>query len=164
MISKDKLMCICYGICRTLVSESSKLRIIRTFVKANQSWPVYSPHKRPVMRKALPCHDVSWRTLSQCNRWSETTNAETYQSLGRQERTRTDGSKITCGIFGEQIHRTYMFYVWGQHGAHLGPTGPRWAHVGPKNFAILGVLISLRPRQNRNYFAENVFRWICLWK
>ena len=25
---------------------------------------------------------------------------------------------------------------WGQHGAHLGPTGPRWAHVGPINFAI----------------------------
>ena len=25
---------------------------------------------------------------------------------------------------------------WGQHEAHLGPTGPRWAHVGPMNFAI----------------------------
>ena len=25
---------------------------------------------------------------------------------------------------------------WGQHGAHLGPVGPRWAHVGPKNLAI----------------------------
>ena len=25
---------------------------------------------------------------------------------------------------------------WGQHGAHLGPTGPRWPHVDPMNFAI----------------------------
>ena len=26
--------------------------------------------------------------------------------------------------------------VWDQHGAHLGPTGPMWAHVGPMNPAI----------------------------
>ena len=25
---------------------------------------------------------------------------------------------------------------WGQHGAHLGPTGPRWAPCWPVNFAI----------------------------
>ena len=25
---------------------------------------------------------------------------------------------------------------WGQHGAHLGPTGPRWALGGPINLAI----------------------------
>ena len=25
---------------------------------------------------------------------------------------------------------------WGQHWAHLGPTGPRWAHVGQRNLAI----------------------------
>ena len=24
----------------------------------------------------------------------------------------------------------------GQNGAYLEPTGPRWAHVGPMNFAI----------------------------
>ena len=24
---------------------------------------------------------------------------------------------------------------WGQHGAHLGLVGPRWAHVGPMNLA-----------------------------
>ena len=31
---------------------------------------------------------------------------------------------------------------WGQHGAHLGPTGPMWApcgpHVGPMNLSIWG--------------------------
>ena len=25
---------------------------------------------------------------------------------------------------------------WGQHGAHLGPVGPRWPHFGPMNIAI----------------------------
>ena len=29
---------------------------------------------------------------------------------------------------------------WGQHGAHLGPAGPRWPHVGPMNLAISGTL------------------------
>ena len=32
---------------------------------------------------------------------------------------------------------------WGQHGAHLGPVGPRWAHVGPINLAIRAVYITL---------------------
>ena len=27
---------------------------------------------------------------------------------------------------------------WGQHGTHLGPVGPRWAHVSPMNLAIRG--------------------------
>ena len=29
---------------------------------------------------------------------------------------------------------------WGQHGVHLGPTGPRWAHDGPMNFAVWVVM------------------------
>ena len=28
---------------------------------------------------------------------------------------------------------------WDQNGAHLGPTGPRWPHVGPMNFALWGI-------------------------
>ena len=29
-----------------------------------------------------------------------------------------------------------------QHGAHLGPVGPRWAHVGPMNLAIRAVRLN----------------------
>ena len=34
----------------------------------------------------------------------------------------------------EQIHREQSSL--GKHGAHLGPVGPRWPHVGPMNLAI----------------------------
>ena len=31
---------------------------------------------------------------------------------------------------------------WGQHGAHLGPTGPRWAPCWPHEFCYLGPYLS----------------------
>ena len=31
---------------------------------------------------------------------------------------------------------------WGQHGAHLGPVGPRWAYVDPRNLAIGEIYVS----------------------
>ena len=44
---------------------------------------------------------------------------------------------------------------WGQHGAHLGPTGPRWAPCWPHELCYLG------PQWNVWYFAD--FRYI-FWK
>ena len=35
----------------------------------------------------------------------------------------------------QQIHRDSK---WGQHGAHLGPTGPRWAPCWPHELCYLG--------------------------
>ena len=37
---------------------------------------------------------------------------------------------------------------WGQHGAHLGPTGPRWAPCGPREPCYLG-----------SHILVEVFRW-----
>ena len=40
---------------------------------------------------------------------------------------------------------------WGQHGAHLGPTGPRWPQVGPMNFAIwVDIVISIATNNGKN--------------
>ena len=36
----------------------------------------------------------------------------------------------------------FMGPTWGQHGAHLGPTGPRWVPCWPHESCYLGWLIS----------------------
>ena len=36
------------------------------------------------------------------------------------------------------LKRSQIAKFRGQHGAHLGPVGPRWTHVGPMNLAIRG--------------------------
>ena len=55
--------------------------------------------------------------------------------------------------------------LWGHHGAHLGPTGPRRPHVVPANFAIWDVMDSdyvirhwLWLNKNTWYHGENI--WI----
>ena len=37
---------------------------------------------------------------------------------------------------------------WCQHGAHLGPVGPRWTHVGPMNLAI-----RVQPWNHRSFMS-----------
>ena len=65
---------------------------------------------------------------------------------------------------------------WGQHGAHLGPTGPRWAPCWPHELCYLGCFFlgvplkhnsisesdtdPLKPRQNGWYFAHETFKCI----
>ena len=43
---------------------------------------------------------------------------------------------------------------WGQHGAHLGPTGPRWAPCWPHELCYLG----------RVHVAIKENRYTCIWK
>ena len=46
----------------------------------------------------------------------------------------------------------------GQHGAHLGPVGHRWAHVSPMNLAIRVVLVYHGP-ENRVIHVAPLIRW-----
>ena len=43
--------------------------------------------------------------------------------------------------YNENIHDSKVQGSWGQHGARLGPRGPRWPHVGPMNFAIWDIAL-----------------------
>ena len=54
--------------------------------------------------------------------------------------------------------------LWDQHGAHLGPTGPRWAPCWPHEsiWDVSTHIISLRPRQKCRHFADNIFKGIFL--
>ena len=50
----------------------------------------------------------------------------------------TENLYLGCCVFYTKRQRanTQITNSWGQHGAHLGPVCPRWAHFGPMNFAI----------------------------
>ena len=37
---------------------------------------------------------------------------------------------------------------WGQHGAHLGPTGPRWDPCWPHESCYKGLYLSSIPKKN----------------
>ena len=53
-------------------------------------------------------------------------------------------SHISVMIFGFQKYieasHPRQQSSWGQHGAHLGPVGPRGAYVGPMNLAIRDII------------------------
>ena len=49
----------------------------------------------------------------------------------------------------------------GQHGAHLGPRGPRWAPCSPHELCYLGIY-GLGPEQNGRHFAGYIFKCIFL--
>ena len=51
-------------------------------------------------------------------------------------------------------------FMWRQNGAHLGPVGPRRAHVGPINFAIRVSHITANGWDYRTYSTENGFSFI----
>ena len=38
--------------------------------------------------------------------------------------------------------------LWGQHGAHLGPTGPRWAPCWPYEPRYLGIVLAINFNTN----------------
>ena len=53
--------------------------------------------------------------------------------------------QITCGwpqnCYSQQtIHYSDSEVSWGQHGAYLGPTGPRWAPCWPQELRYLGYI------------------------
>ena len=49
---------------------------------------------------------------------------------------------------------------WGQHGAHLGPTGPRWAPCWPHEHCYLGILWNLRQAAFR---VSMMITFFCQW-
>ena len=58
---------------------------------------------------------------------------------------------------------------WGQHGAHLGPTGPRWTPCWPHELCYLGyssdcILIGCPVFYHfiRYFFSTEVLPWFCL--
>ena len=56
--------------------------------------------------------------------------------------------------------------AWGQHGAHLGPTGPRWAPCWPHELCYLGCLTTATWRCRKNFSQwERSFLWklCCHW-
>ena len=62
---------------------------------------------------------------------------------------------------------TQIARFMGQHGAHLGPVGPRWAHVDPMNLAIsvsFSITWNLNPLQNMTYqmCRERVWWFMCV--
>ena len=53
---------------------------------------------------------------------------------------------------------------WDQHGAHLGPAGPRWAHTGPMNPVIRDPIICTHHwvhdgNDNRQEFSWHIEAW-----
>ena len=47
------------------------------------------------------------------------------------------GAIMSCLNYTDSI-----FSCWGQHGAHLGPTGPRWAPYWPHELCNLGIFVT----------------------
>ena len=64
--------------------------------------------------------------------------------------------------------------AWGQHGAHLGPVGPRWAPCRPHAPCYLGSSTSGTPKSQKHLFVHYCIRrathstmthtskWICI--
>ena len=50
---------------------------------------------------------------------------------------------------------------WGQHGAHLGPTGPRWAPCWPHELCYLGTHSRRKRTHVRIHFHKirSIFKW-----
>ena len=44
----------------------------------------------------------------------------------------------TAGKIGNYVAYPWLQGSWGQHGAHLGPTGPRWAPCGSREPCYMG--------------------------
>ena len=101
------------------------------FVRGIHRWPVNSPHKWPVMRKMFPFDDVIMNhtiTLVSVSHPRMIWVNESRDSLGTYDLTTTKRSKIKPPH--SRVH-------WGQHGAHLGPTGLRWAPCWPHELCYL---------------------------
>ena len=72
-----------------------------------------------------------------------------YQQLDSLFKFATKWSSITGSLRVSTPKRSMMFGLrittliarsWGQHGAHLGPKGPRWAPCCPQKLCYLGIL------------------------
>ena len=103
--------------------------------------PVNSPHKWPATWKMFPFDDVIMNKI---------------QKFLNRIRGQTDwlGSfLISC-----TIDETAWQGSWGQHGAHLGPTGPRWAPCWPHELFYLVLLW-----QQLNYFPMTTLKTIKWW-
>ena len=54
--------------------------------------------------------------------------------------TKWPGKIMTAAFPWAGLSHPYSEGSWGQHGAHMGPTGPRWAPCWPHEFCYLGSL------------------------
>ena len=61
---------------------------------------------------------------------------------GRTEISKRGERSVTTPGYDYSMHQTLSLPreqgLWGQHGAHLGPTGPRWAPRWPHELCYLG--------------------------
>ena len=73
---------------RLTTNKTPKLHITDPFVRWINRCPMDSPHKGPVMRKALPCHDIIMDNLDEA--LCRSTEAETSFSLAAINDTHVD--------------------------------------------------------------------------
>ena len=121
------------------------------FVRGIYRWPVNSSHKGPVTRKVFPFDDVIMLRLVVL----KPRYIIPHWQLAEQ-RAKKCGLVCTFRVHDTGNSHPDSRGSWGLHGAHLGQTRPRWAHVGSMILAILQLKIN---DFSTKEFAVRVLRW-----
>ena len=143
MVSQITSLAIVYSIVYSVANQRKhQSSVSLAFVRRIHRWPVNSSHKRPVTRKMFPFDDVIMRSTPFFQKWL-TKSGEIAWHFKNDVIIRWVSSSpfIRVGII-DISQSSYMSSPttrsWGQHGAHMGPTGPMWAPCWPHEPCYLG--------------------------
>ena len=109
------------------------------FVQGIPKWRMNSPHKWPETREMFSLDDVIMRDQYMCQvvgvkappgEWTRLFEGLDQLPIWRLLHSRGWG------------HLPWWQGLWGQHGVHPGPTGPRWAPCWPHELCYLGNITS----------------------
>ena len=111
------------------------------FVWGIHRWPVNSPHKRSVKQKMFPFDDVIMLfcvlhccCCCICSNILWCTILLWYPSVLPTTKAWVSINLVYWPVTCSPCQQS----SWGQHGAHLGLTGPRWAPCWPHELCYLG--------------------------